>query len=76
MRGCTCHPDDAPVPCQRKYALTDCLNASRDVSHWVKFWRDYKTHRDLHRGGVVRAIVFALRNPQFPKWEDVKSGRA
>lgn len=24
-RSCTCHPSEAPVPCQRKYALTDCL---------------------------------------------------
>lgn len=28
VRPCTCHPDDAPpVPCQRKYALTDCHRA-------------------------------------------------
>jgi hypothetical protein len=26
-RSCTCHPDDAPVPCQRKYALSECLRA-------------------------------------------------
>jgi hypothetical protein len=23
-RSCTCHPDDAPVPCQRGYALSVC----------------------------------------------------
>lgn len=27
-RPCTCHPDDTPpVPCQKKYALTDCRRA-------------------------------------------------
>ena len=24
-RGCTCHPDDAPTPCQHKYATGDCI---------------------------------------------------
>jgi len=30
-KGCTCHPDDnPPVPCPRKYALTDCrMDAER-----------------------------------------------
>ncbi len=29
-RECTCHPDDAPVPCQKQYALTHCqLEAAR-----------------------------------------------
>jgi hypothetical protein len=23
-RACTCHPDEAPVPCQRGYALSVC----------------------------------------------------
>ena len=28
-RTCTCHPDDSPPkPCQRKYALSECLNAA------------------------------------------------
>ncbi len=27
-RSCTCHPDDSPpVPCARKFALTDCRAA-------------------------------------------------
>lgn len=25
-RECTCHPDDRPKTCQRKYALADCLS--------------------------------------------------
>lgn len=31
-RPCTCHPDEAPVPCQRQYALLDCHDAARNVS--------------------------------------------
>ena len=26
---CTCHPDEAPVPCQRLYALSECQKASQ-----------------------------------------------
>lgn len=26
-RPCTCHPDEAPMPCAKRYALTDCLSA-------------------------------------------------
>jgi hypothetical protein len=31
-RPCTCHPDEAPTPCQRQYALLDCHDAARLVS--------------------------------------------
>lgn len=27
--NCTCHPDEAPVPCQRKYAFSECLAAAK-----------------------------------------------
>ncbi len=30
QRDCTCHPDDdPPVPCPRKYALSDCREAAQ-----------------------------------------------
>ena len=30
---CTCHPDDnPPVPCPRKYALSECRAAARALS--------------------------------------------
>jgi hypothetical protein len=46
-RPCTCHPDEAPVPCQRKYALSECLaaarpsiekplNEDRDAARWAR----------------------------------------
>jgi len=27
-RTCTCHPDDRPVPCTRKYATSHCWRAA------------------------------------------------
>ena len=27
-RSCTCHPNDRPEPCERKYALTDCWRSA------------------------------------------------
>lgn len=26
-RSCTCHPDEAPKPCQKRYALNECQAA-------------------------------------------------
>lgn len=28
-RNCTCHPDEAPIPCQHKYAFSECAEAAR-----------------------------------------------
>lgn len=28
-RGCSCHPSEAPVPCQRRHAYSDCREAAR-----------------------------------------------
>ena len=30
-RSCTCYPDEAPWPCERKYAFTDC-----QAAHWKR----------------------------------------
>lgn len=27
-RSCTCHPSEAPTPCQRKYAFSECQAAA------------------------------------------------
>ena len=27
-RRCTCHPDDAPIPCERKHATNHCWRAA------------------------------------------------
>lgn len=54
-RVCTCHPDDAPVPCPRKYATHDCWRAAvldetqtniaylkgRDRDQREQAWLDY-----------------------------------
>jgi hypothetical protein len=29
IRSCSCHPIEAPVPCQEKYALSDCERSAR-----------------------------------------------
>lgn len=29
-RACTCHPDEALVPCQKKYAFSECQRAAND----------------------------------------------
>jgi hypothetical protein len=37
-RKCTCHPDDAPAPCQRKFATHHCWRAAvykETMSHIV-----------------------------------------
>jgi hypothetical protein len=31
-RSCTCHPDDAPVPCPRRYALSECQAAMPEAA--------------------------------------------
>src|SRR6188768_2044591 len=28
-RDCTCHPDEAPRPCQRRYAYSECVKAKK-----------------------------------------------
>lgn len=27
-RACTCHPDDAPIPCERKHGATHCWRSA------------------------------------------------
>jgi hypothetical protein len=29
-RPCTCHPSEAPVPCQRQYAYSDCMSKVKE----------------------------------------------
>ena len=31
-RNCTCHPREAPNPCQHKYALSECLTAAAQTT--------------------------------------------
>ena len=48
MRTCTCHPDDnPPVPCPRKFALSDCRRAAR--------LRDKIAEQDKVRGRPLTA---------------------
>ena len=46
-RACTCHPDDnPPVPCAKKYALTEC----RAVEHvrWMRLYLDGMSRDNWH----------------------------
>ncbi len=31
-RSCTCHPSEAPVPCQHKYAFSECVKAAAQTT--------------------------------------------
>jgi hypothetical protein len=35
-RACTCHPSEAPKPCQKQYALSDCTAAIRAAAGEIK----------------------------------------
>lgn len=37
-RSCTCHPDEAPTPCRRKYASRDCKLA--DIAERIRYAAD------------------------------------
>lgn len=37
-KRCTCHPDEAPSPCQRRHALRDCRIA--DVARRIRYAAD------------------------------------
>lgn len=32
LRGCTCYPTEAPIPCQHKYAFEDCWAAALEMT--------------------------------------------
>ena len=38
-RPCTCHPSEAPVPCQQKYALSECVSAA-EPTYWDEKKKD------------------------------------
>jgi len=34
-RRCTCHPDDRPWPCPRRYAYSECVAVYRTGLFWL-----------------------------------------
>ena len=59
---CTCHPDDnPPVPCARRYALTECQQAARKTTDWLAETvtpadlEETRQKRRRRRWGYVRA---------------------
>jgi hypothetical protein len=66
-RPCTCHPDEAPVPCQHRFAYSECL-AAADPSEAVRnalaetIFEDHQDTRDFlmaleRRGYVVVPVL-------------------
>lgn len=57
-RSCTCHPDDnPPIPCQRKYALTDCRQAAAafglgEIALNLRYWMTWNK-RDRDKEGLT-----------------------
>lgn len=48
-RPCTCHPDDnPPVPCQKKYALSECRKAADEIERLRA--ENEELRRAMHKG--------------------------
>jgi hypothetical protein len=67
-RPCTCHPDEAPVPCPHKYALSECRNADPRATALTDLVRITDTQPTL-RETIARAIESLTQ-------EEIPSGRA
>lgn len=48
-RSCTCHPDEAPKPCQRHFGLSECFMAA-EIERLRAALREIAKHS---RGGVI-----------------------
>ena len=57
-RECTCHPDEAPSPCQHKYAARDCKIA--DVARRIRYAADMVGDDDLP--SQLHALARELEN--------------
>lgn len=58
-RPCTCHPDEAPVPCQRKFAFSECVAAANATQTTEAACRDHPTvpgRSDEEREAAIREI--------------------
>jgi hypothetical protein len=53
-RPCTCHPDEAPIPCQEKYALTECIAAAVASR---KSEPEYQAHMKWARDVVSNVVI-------------------
>lgn len=72
-RTCSCHPDDnPPVPCPRKFALTDCRQAAAafgigEIAANLRYWLDWnKTIRERENLRVDPDIAILAVPPHWP----------
>jgi hypothetical protein len=67
---CTCHPDDnPPVPCARKYALTECRHAAElaeDRRLSGSSWERVDADGSRHRIDPRRVFIDAAPPPETP----------
>lgn len=61
-RSCTCHPSEAPQPCQRKYALGDCRRALLDAlaETDAELVMDIDTTAVKRRAALVEKVAIAI----------------
>ena len=87
MRSCTCHPSERPVPCQRKFALAECLAAAegRESSNSEGIKPDPEHLAALALSGalpeaqarpIIEAVLGQSEKPQpSPTWDEVDAIR-
>lgn len=69
-RPCTCHPDEAPVPCQRKYALSECLQSARSANGATDILKEVAASGvsfEDQRVGYVEVQI------SRPLWEEIQN---
>lgn len=72
-RSCTCHPDDnPPVPCPRKFALTDCRQSAAafglgEIASNLRYWLDWnKLTRDREKLNTDPDTAILAVPPHWP----------
>lgn len=64
-RPCTCHPDDnPPVPCPRRYALSECRLAAAEAARRALDWLHQTDHEDS--AGSALSGMQVVIDPTMP----------
>jgi hypothetical protein len=79
-RRCTCHPDEAPIPCPRKFALNECRDAAVDpnlagiMQAMVDNYKDGHQWDHLDAEVLTKAITALRSRPKRLLTEDEVRG--
>lgn len=66
IRPCTCHPSEAPQPCQRGYALTLCLRrALNDADDEITRLRAISTPKPLDDSAPKDRELIGVERPPY-----------